>query len=144
MPDRPVSKVIETKTFVTVPASLSVAKAAGLLKHHHLGAVLVVDRDHLLGICTERDIVFDVVAEGRDPAIVTVAEIMTPDPQTIPASKPFRHALHLMFEGGFRHVPVVDPDGKPIGLLAAHDALGLDVLQFEQDLLLREGLAEVM
>lgn len=144
MPERPVRTVIDKKSFVTAPMDLPVAEAARLMKKHHLGAVLIVDDGRLAGICTERDITFQVVAAGLDPAATPVGKIMTRDPQTISAEKPFRHALHLMFEGGFRHVPVVDEGKQPIGLVAAHDALGLDVIQFEQDLILREGLSEVM
>lgn len=144
MPDRPVQRVIQHKRFVTAPKDLPVVQAARLLKSQHDGAVLVVEHDKLVGICTERDIVFDVVAEGLDPATVCVGDVMTPSPQTITADRPFAHALHLMFEGGFRHVPVVGIAGEPVGLVSARDALGLDVLQFEQELLLREGLAEVL
>jgi len=145
MPDRPIRKIIEHKPFVMVPLDLPVRKAARLLKEQHdEGAVLVVQKGLLVGICTERDIVFDVVAEGIDADTTPVGEVMTADPVTITADKPFGHALHMMFEGGFRHVPVVGPGGEPIGLVSARDALGLDVLHFEEDLLLREGLAEIM
>ncbi|MCB1896279.1 MAG: CBS domain-containing protein [Zoogloeaceae bacterium] len=145
MPDRPVEKVIEKKPFVMVPSDLSVCDAACRLKEQRdEGAVLVVEKGILVGICTERDIVFKVVATGCDPAATQVAEIMTAEPVTITADKPFAHALHMMFEGGFRHVPVVNDAGEPIGLVSARDALGLDVLHFEEDLLLREGLSEVM
>ena len=51
---------------------------------------------------------------------------MIRDVRTIHRDKPFGHALHLMYEGGFRHIPVVDDTGHPVGLLAAHDALDLD------------------
>ncbi|MCB1907280.1 MAG: CBS domain-containing protein [Rhodocyclaceae bacterium] len=145
MPDRPVKSVIENKPFVTAPTDTSVCDAARMLKEQrNEGAVLVVDNGALVGICTERDIVFKVVATGGDPSATTVSDVMTPDPVTITADKPFAHALHMMFEGGFRHVPVVGDAGEPIGLVSARDALGLDVLQFEQDLMLREGLSEVM
>lgn len=144
MPDRPVRTIIENKPFVMAPPDLSVSEAAQLLKEQREGAVLVVENGVLVGICTERDIVFDVVAEGLDPMVTPVSTVMTVDPLTIAADKPFAHALHMMFEGGFRHVPVVGAAGEPIGLVSARDALGLDVLQFEHDLLLREGLAEVL
>lgn len=144
MPDRAVRQVIEHKPFVMAPPDLSVHEAALLLKGQHQGAVLVVAQGRLVGICTERDIVFDVVAEGLDPLSTPIRAIMTADPLTITADKPFAHALHMMFEGGFRHVPVVGSAGEPLGLVSARDALGLDVLHFERDLLLREGLAEVL
>ena len=144
MPSRPISSVIENKRFATTTAKQTVRKAAELMREFHQVAVLVVAGERLVGICTERDVVFKVVAAGGDPDKMTVAEIMTPDPVSITPDKPFGHALHLMFEGGFRNVPVTDAAGKVLGLVTARDALGLDVLQFEKELLLREGLAEIL
>ena len=69
---------------------------------------------------------------------------MSEDPQAISSDRSFSHALHLMFEGGYRHVPVVDADHRPIGIVSARDVLGLDVLQFKKHLLLRGGLAEIL
>ncbi|MBX3686052.1 MAG: CBS domain-containing protein [Rhodocyclaceae bacterium] len=145
MPTRPVRAVIKNQDCVTVSAHTHIRRVAELMKRHHTSAVLVTDTRHkrLLGICTERDIVFGVVATGHDPAIVTVEEIMTTDPQTISSDRPFGHALHLMYEGGFRHIPVVD-DGHPVGILSAKDALGLDALQFESELVRREEIAVIL
>ncbi|AKU11187.1 putative inosine-5-monophosphate dehydrogenase related protein [Azoarcus sp. CIB] len=96
------------------------------------------------GILTERDIVFRVVAQGLDPAATSVESIMTTQVQTIHKNKPFGHALHLMYEGGFRHMPVVDDGGTPVGLLAAHDALDIDGLQLEHDLVRREEISVIL
>ena len=68
---------------------------------------------------------------------------MTPNPQTITADKPFRNALHLMYENGYRHVPVVD-GGTPIGVISARDALGADLIEFESDLQVRENISEIL
>ena len=66
---------------------------------------------------------------------------MTRDPQTITQDKPFGHALHMMYEGGFRHVPVVE-DGVPIGIVSARDVLGPELEEFACDLQRREHIAE--
>ena len=68
---------------------------------------------------------------------------MTSHPVTISADKPLGHALHLMFEGGFRHVPVVR-NGKPVGVVSARDALGSEMLEFESELRQRDDIAEHM
>ena len=145
MPNRPVSAVIKDKDCVTVPADMRVRKVAELMQQHHTSAVLVTDsrKKHLLGICTERDIVFGVVAEALDPESTTVESVMTADPLCIAPDKPFGHALHLMYENGFRHVPVVE-DGCPLGILCARDALGSDALQFESDLVRREEITVIL
>lgn len=145
MHNRQVSEVIKGSSFVSALDTTTVREAAALMKKNHTSAVLVIDKKkHLLGICTERDVVTGVVAEGLDPDQVRVAEVMTEEPRTISPDKPFGHALHLMYEGGFRHVPVVDSVGRPIGLLSARDALNIDARQFEQELVKREEITVIL
>lgn len=145
MPTRPIHTVIKNQDCVTVSGETHIRRVAQLMKQHHTSAVLVTDphRKHLLGICTERDIVFGVVAAGKDPQALTVKTVMTAEPQCIGPDKPFGHALHLMYEGGFRHVPVVE-DGRPVGILSAKDALSSDALQFEAELVRREEITVIL
>jgi CBS domain-containing protein len=114
------------------------------MKQSHSSAVLIVEKKVLAGICSERDIVIGAVAAGLDPDATQVGAIMSRKVQTITPDKPFGHALHLMYEGGFRHIPVVDEDGHPLGLIAAHDALDIDGLQLEQDLVRREEITVIL
>lgn len=144
MPNRKVSEVVGQRAFPSVPGTLTVREAAVVMKEWRSSAILVVESGLLLGILTERDVVFRVVAQGLDPAQVAVGMVMTRDVQTIPPDKPFGHALHLMYEGGFRHLPVVDQAGHPVGLLAAHDALDLDGLCMEQELVRREEITVIL
>ena len=83
-----------------------------MMKEHEVGSVMVVDHGRLVGIFTERDALYRVMAEGRDAGTVTLADVMTAHPQTVSADKPVGHALLMMYEGGYRHVPVVK-DGRP-------------------------------
>ena len=69
------------------------------------------------GIISERDLMTKVVAEGRDPGTTRLSDVMTPQPQTITPEKPFGYALLMMYESGFRHVPVVE-DGKLLVAMA--------------------------
>lgn len=145
MPSRIVSDVIRNKQCVTASLQTSVRQAASLMKAHHVSALIVLGpTGKLAGICTERDIVFDVIADGLDPDMTQVYVIMTESPLAIGPDKPFGHALHLMYEGGFRHVPVVDPAGRPIGMVSARDALNSDALSFEEDLTQRERIAAAL
>ena len=141
--ERPVRSIIEQQNPLTANAELSVAEAARLMKERRVGAVLVVREGRLAGIFTERDAVFRVIAEGRDPARTAIADVMTPNPRTIAPDRPFGHALHLMYEGGFRHVPVVE-DGRPLGVVSARDALGPDLEQFMADLDTRGHIGEIL
>jgi CBS domain-containing protein len=97
-----------------------------------------------VGIFTERDIVYRVVADSLSATETRLESVMTRNIQTITAGKPFGHALHLMYEGGFRHIPVVDHAGHPIGLLSARDALDVDGLRLEQELERREEIAVIL
>ena len=105
--------------------------------------VIVVHGGRLIGIFTERDAVYRVMAEGRDAKAVTLAEVMTAHPQTIAPGKPVGLALLMMYDGGFRHVPVVS-HGKPVGVISARDALGPELQEFESELERRKRIGEVL
>ena len=146
MPNRAVIKLIQNRDFLTSTPEKSVRAIAHAMKSYNAGAVLVVDANDgtLQGICTERDLNFKVLAEGLDANTTPVSEVMTHSPMAIGPEMPFGHALHLMYEGGYRHMPVVDPSGKPIGVVSVRDALGLEMLHFRNELVQRDHLAEIL
>ncbi|MBL8529354.1 MAG: CBS domain-containing protein [Burkholderiales bacterium] len=144
MPQRPVSKVIEQQEIIAVTPATSIIEAVRLMKERHIGALMVVESDRLVGILSERDVVFRVVAEERDAKITRVADVMTANPETIRPEKPFGHALHIMCEGGFRHVPVVDAQGRAVGMVSARDALDLEEQEFEEALKQREHIRVIL
>jgi CBS domain-containing protein len=143
MPTRPVSEMIVNQALVLASPRASVTEAAELMKKCKVGAVLVTEGRRCVGIFTERDALFRVLASGLDPKKTELAEVMTRKPQTITPDRPFGHALHLMYEGGFRHVPVVDR-GELVGVVSARDALSSDLAQFEADVEEREHIAEIL
>jgi CBS domain-containing protein len=142
MPQRSIRTIIENRKTLTLGAKTTVSEAARLMKKNKVGVVLVED-GRFVGIFTERDALFRVLAEGRDAQTTRIAEVMTPDPLTIHPDKPFGHALHIMYENGFRHVPVVK-EGKPLGIVSARDALSLELDEFESQLRSREHIAEIL
>jgi sirohydrochlorin cobaltochelatase len=77
------------------------------------------------------------------PGKTRVGEVMTANPRTITPDRPFGHALHLMYEGEFRHVPVVE-NGRPLGMVSARDALGPDLEQFVAELDKRTHIGEIL
>ncbi len=146
MPNRPAIKIIQNRHFLTTTPEKSVCAVAAHMRDNNEGVVLVVAAEDgkLLGICTERDLAFKVLAAGLDATSTPVGSVMTANPQTIHPEKPFGHALHLMYEGGFRHLPVVLPDGRPIGVLSSRDALGLVVVRFREQLAQRTVLTVIL
>ncbi len=140
---RTIRSIIEGQDLLSTPASLPVADAARLMRTHKVGAMLVVDGERLVGIFTERDALFRVVAEGRDPQGTPVGDVMTANPTTIDADKPFARALELMHAGRFRHVPVVD-NGRPIGIVSSRDAMGPELEQFMYTLIVEDQVRDVL
>jgi CBS domain-containing protein len=144
MPQRPVRAIIEKQPILTAAASTTVADAARVMKRSKVGAIMVVgDSGRLVGIFTERDALYRMLAEGRNGKTTRLADVMTSAPRTIHPDKPFGHALHMMYESGFRHVPVVE-NGRPIGMVSARDALGPELQEFESELKRREGIGEIL
>ena len=94
-------------------------------------------RSRLAGIFTERDALFRVIAAGRDPSATRLADVMTPQPQTMHPDESFVKALRLMHKRGFRHLPVVE-NGRPLGVVSARDALDDDLYELRTDLAQRE------
>ena len=143
MPKRSIRTIIENQQILTAPSTTTVSAAARLMRDQKTGALMVCDRKRLVGMFTERDALFRVTAEQGDPKTTVLADVMTADPQTIGPDKPLGHALHMMYEGGFRYVPVIE-NGHPIGMVSAHDALGPELKEFVAEMDERENIAEIL
>ena len=143
MPNRTIRNIIEGQELLTTQTSTTVSKAAKLMKKRRVGAIVVLDGLELAGIFTERDALYRVVAEGRDPNGTTVAEVMTRNPSTVHPDSPFENALELMHVGRFRHVPVVDR-GRPIGMVSSRDAMGPELEQFMYALIVEEQNRDIL
>jgi CBS domain-containing protein len=141
MPIRSLRSMVDGQSPIMVPGSATVLEGARLMKQHNVGALLVMEGSRLAGIFTERDALFRVVAAARDPAVTRLAEVMTPQPQTIHPDEPFLHALRMMHKGRFRHLPVVEFD-RPLGMVSVRDALDDDLYELRMDLQLREDMLE--
>lgn len=144
MPNRQISKVIGQRPFPIVAKATSIRNIAIIMKEWRSSAVLIMESDTLIGICTERDIAFRAIALDCNTTTTSVESIMTSEVQTIHRDKPFGQALQLMSEGGFRHIPVVDDAGRPVGVLTSEDALDINGLQLGQELLRREVLSATL
>jgi len=124
-----IRSVMERKKLLTAPPDTTVSKAAKLMANKNVGAVMVVENELLIGIFTERDAVFRVMAQGLDAKTTRLTDVMTAAPQTVDPDKSFGYALLMMYENGFRHVPVIE-GGKPIGIVSSRNALDPDLEEF--------------
>ena len=138
---RSLRSIVAGRPPVTVSRDATVVDAARQMKQRNVGSVLVLDASRLVGIFTERDALFRVLAADRDPATTTIGDVMTPQPQTMHPDEPFVRALRVMHEGKFRHLPVVE-FGRPLGVVSVRDALDDDLVELRWDLEQREEARE--
>lgn len=115
----PVSDQMATD-LLSVDPSTPLDEAARSMDERGVGAALVLEEGRLTGVFTERD-VLRAVARGRADG-ATVAEFMTPHPETIEPDDTTEHAAVLMIHGGFRHLPVVS-GGSVVGILSIRDLM---------------------
>jgi CBS domain-containing protein len=99
-------------------ADESVGQVLQLLRAQRTGAVLICEGEKLVGILTERD-ALKLMASGAD-LTVPVRQVMSREPTTILSTATVGEAIRVMAEGGYRHLPIVDSDGKPTGVVAVH------------------------
>jgi CBS domain-containing protein len=134
-------EVMDKRKLVKAAPTMTVRDAARLMAAKGVGAVMVLDGDRLVGVFTERDAVFRVLAGGRSAEATPLADVMTRDPLTLGSNARFGTALALMHKNGFRHVPVVD-DGKLVGVVMARQALDPDMEEFVVEARRREHFAD--
>ncbi len=111
-----VSRLHPSAPLVVTPEQ-TVADTTALMRRHDVGCVLVCRGEQLLGLFTERDLMRRVLAAGQ-PLGIPVGTCMTPDPVVVHPKDPIGVAVRLMEEGGYRHLPVVDHQGRPVGMLS--------------------------
>ncbi len=109
----------------------SVRQAVSVMQQHRIGCVVVVQDGKVTGIFTERDLLKRIVAAGR-PLTLSLAECMTPNPVTVRSSDPIGLALRRMTEGGYRHLPVLDEQDRPVGVLSVRRIMRYLVEHFPQ------------
>ena len=95
----------------------TVTETVALMREKKVGCVLVMDGERVIGIFTERDLLRKVLATGR-PLSLPVVDFMTRNPVTVHPKEPIGLAIRRMEEGGYRHLPVVDEAGRPVGVLS--------------------------
>src|SRR5947209_1072537 len=95
----------------------AVAQAVAVMRRERCGCVLVCQDGRLAGIFTERDLLRRVLAAGGSLEVPLV-RCMTPHPVVVQPGEPIAAAIRRMQEGGYRHLPVVDCAGRPVGVLS--------------------------
>jgi CBS domain-containing protein len=120
--NEPVAKILEEKTerLEAVAPQTSVADAIARMNQRHIGSVLVMDGERMVGIFTERDVLTRVVPQGIDSHRTPVGEVMTRQPVTISPTTTVQEAMVVMTNQRKRHLPVMMGD-KVVGLVSIGD-----------------------
>lgn len=112
------------RDLVIVNPDAPVREVAQLMRNRHVGAVVVVEEGHAVGIVTDRDLVVRLLAEGRSDT-EPVRAVMTGDLVTARVDDSLDHAIFTMRDSGVRRLPIVGHDGAVVGLVALDDLLVL-------------------
>jgi CBS domain-containing protein len=119
------------------------ARAAQLMRTHHVGALVVIDSgagpSRPIGIVTDRDLVLAVMAPELDPALFTVGDVMLTSPVTAPATTGLEEAMALMREHQIRRLIVVDDEARVVGIATMEDLLAAMASEFSQLVLALHG-----
>jgi CBS domain-containing protein len=102
-------------------------EASRLMRHHHVGDVVVVEETEgtrkPVGIVTDRDLVVEVMAGGVDPNVVKLGELVLRAPVTVNRNASYADTVRLMAVNGVRRMPVVDSSGALVGIITLDDML---------------------
>ena len=125
-------RLLNPRSPLSVGPQAALRDAVQIMREHHTGCVLVVEDERVVGILTERDLLLKVeTADLRKP----VADFMTPDPETLRPEDPIVWALNRMSVGGYRHIPLVDRGGRPVGIVSVKDIIHYVVALFPNEVL---------
>ncbi len=105
----------------TIDAEKSVAYAAQMMRDEDVGLAPIVEGERLVGTLTDRDIAIRVVAEGKDPQTTPVRDVASTNLVTIAPQQDLDEALRLMAQHQVRRLPVVEEDGRLVGVVAQAD-----------------------
>jgi CBS domain-containing protein len=120
---RTIEEIGWTRDVPRLSISEPVATGHALMKSEAHECVLVISDGALAGIFTSRDFLNRVVAVRADPRAIALGSVMTPTPRTLRPRDSIAYAINWMAVENFRNVPIVDDDGRILGVLAIWDVM---------------------
>jgi CBS domain-containing protein len=115
--------LFEGRHALLIPPTMPVREAIHMLALNNIGCMLIVDKTELAGIFTERDVLLKIGENLASLGERPVKEFMTPGVQSLPTTAKVAFALHRMDLGGYRHVPIVNESGRPVGIFSIREML---------------------
>ena len=124
------------RPIIKIDINSSTNEAIDLLLANQIGAAPVVENGYLRGIFSERDVLNKILnKQTGDLDDIGVKEFMIADPQTAHPEDTLNTAILYMAQGGYRHVPIVDTENRPIGMVSIRDVVSCLVEEFLQEVL---------
>ena len=124
------------RPIIQIDINSSTNEAIDLLLANEIGAAPVVENGYLRGIFSERDVLNQILnKQVGDLDDISVTEFMIADPQTAQSDDTLTTAILHMAQGGYRHVPIVDTENRPIGMVSIRDVMSYLVEEFLQEVL---------
>ncbi len=108
---------------ITCSPSEKVSDVAKKMSEKGLGAILVVESDKISGIFSERDLLNRVVSKGLNPEATSIQDVATKNPVSVSQDTKIKECVSIIKEKNFRHLPVIDANSKPIGIISTRDFL---------------------
>ena len=121
-PNDPLSTLSQEK-FIVLNEQATLREAIDNIQKYHIGCILLEKDKKITGIFTERDIVQNIVGNRHNLEEESVVDFMTKSPDTLHKDDPIAYALNKMISGGYRHIPIVDANDKPTGVIALQDII---------------------
>jgi len=127
-------KHLRVRKPITLSANDMAMEAIELMRKKRIGCVLVTEREKLIGIFTERDVLMK-VAGRKDISALKLSDVMTKNVDGFQQDDSIAYVLNAMHIGGYRHIPVIDEKGRPIAVISVKDIIAYILEHFAEDIL---------
>ena len=132
-PTDPIKTLLGRK-FIVLNEKITLREAIDNIQEQHIGCVLLENDKKISGIFTERDIVQKIVGNRHELETEYVRDYMTKAPDVLYQNDAIGFALNKMIEGGYRHIPIINDSGKPIGVISMQDIINHLADYFYEDI----------
>lgn len=119
----PISELVTGEDLLVASPDDTIQKIVKIFQEKKKNCVLVYKKKKLVGILSNRDILWRVTGKFQDLSKVKVDDVMTRNPEWVKPSDPISFVVNKMSMGGFRHVPVLNEDGTPLSIILIKDVL---------------------
>lgn len=127
-------KEISMPQVIALEESTALGEVVKLMQDKKIGSVVLTNSGELTGILTERDLLMKVMGLKDDWKNIKASEVMTANPQNLQADDEIAYVLNNMHVGGYRHVPIVDENDKPVAMISIKDVVSWILDHFPQEI----------